>query len=467
MPTTIDRRTDARHTELAAREPEPAAPARFSFPEMEQIAAQVAKSGLFKGIDSPQKALCLMLLCESEGLHPMQAMRRYHIIEGQPSMRADAMQAEFQRQGGRIDWGDTDAKVCEATFSHPVHCPKGKAIRVTLDELIDNGTAMSWDKESRRMVLKTVYKRNPASMLRARVISQGVRLVAPGVVVGIYTPEEVSDFEEVTALSAPALPPYEPGLSRSANLARRLASPEAPEAAPEPEENRSPAQGPPPRSGRALFAWCKDIEQRLEVGILKYVNNWGKMQEFPGRMVDWDADQTALAYAEACRKLRATPPHPEPVIKGDDAPDRSGINKEFPAKGHKSRRDPRVRWDQWLNKLLERWHEAEPMTKRGDQTAREHRIAHTLVTEAIAQGLITEESVCKPAEAGKPLVRDPRRVWEQVHTLVDVDFEWVKATTTEYLKEKIVAAAETMEQSVDDDLPQPIEGTREREAGED
>ncbi len=63
--------------------------------------------------------------------------------------------------------------------------------------------------------------------------------------------------------------------------------------------------GGPPRTGRALFAWTKEQEQRHEVGLLKYLNGWAKLQEYPGRMVDWDADQVNQAYAEACRKLQA------------------------------------------------------------------------------------------------------------------------------------------------------------------
>ena len=67
----------------------------------------------------------------------------------------------------------------------------------------------------------------------------------------------------------------------------------------------SSANGTLPRTGKALFAWTKDQEQRYEVGLLKYLNSWAKLQEFPGRMVDWDPKQVSLAYAEACRKLQA------------------------------------------------------------------------------------------------------------------------------------------------------------------
>jgi hypothetical protein len=58
-----------------------------------------------------------------------------------------------------------------------------------------------------------------------------------------------------------------------------------------------------PKTGKALFAWVKEQEQRYEVGLLKYLNQWSKLQDFPGRMIDWDADQVANAHREACRKL--------------------------------------------------------------------------------------------------------------------------------------------------------------------
>lgn len=72
--------------------------------------------------------------------------------------------------------------------------------------------------------------------------------------------------------------------------------------------NRGARDNSPPRSGKALFAWTKDQEQRHEVGLLKYLNGWAKLQDFPGRMVDWDGEQVALAYSEACRKLQAIQP---------------------------------------------------------------------------------------------------------------------------------------------------------------
>ncbi len=61
----------------------------------------------------------------------------------------------------------------------------------------------------------------------------------------------------------------------------------------------------PPRSGRALFAWTKDQDEKYEYGLLKHLNAWAKRQDFPQRMVDWDAEQVTRAYSEGCRKIRA------------------------------------------------------------------------------------------------------------------------------------------------------------------
>ena len=69
-----------------------------------------------------------------------------------------------------------------------------------------------------------------------------------------------------------------------------------------------------PRSGRALFAWVKEQEQRHEVSLLKYLNGFIRLQDFPSRMIDLDADQVAQVHAEAIRKLRAMLPDREEAM---------------------------------------------------------------------------------------------------------------------------------------------------------
>jgi hypothetical protein len=170
--------------EVSIRQPQSAVPT-YSLADKLEMAKTVAASRLFPGVDNPAAAMTLMLLCESDGLHPIEAMRRYHIIHNRPSMRADAMQAAFQANGGRVEWVSSTDQECHAVFRHPVHAPDGFPVHVTLKELFDRGVAGS----------NPIYKKFPRQMLRARAISEGVRAVYPGICTGIYTPEEVADFD--------------------------------------------------------------------------------------------------------------------------------------------------------------------------------------------------------------------------------------------------------------------------------
>lgn len=156
--------------------------AAFTVPDIERMAQAVARSGLFPGAKSPEAAMALMLLSQAEGLHPMQAMRRYHIIEGQPSMRADAILAEYQRQGGKVEWIESTETRCEAVFVAPGI--RGE-VRVawTMDDAKRAGLAG-----------RAMWAKYPRQMLRSRVVSEGIRMAMPGVVVGIYEEGEVQDI---------------------------------------------------------------------------------------------------------------------------------------------------------------------------------------------------------------------------------------------------------------------------------
>ena len=137
-------------------------PRRYSFDELANMADAVARSGLFK-MNAPQ-ALTLMMLSESLGLHPIQAMMRYHIFEGRPTMRSDAMLAEFQRQGGRIEWTKDTPTECEAILYHDQHCPKGKAVSFTMA-----------DAKAAGLAGKQVWQAHPRPTLTARVITTGIQ----------------------------------------------------------------------------------------------------------------------------------------------------------------------------------------------------------------------------------------------------------------------------------------------------
>lgn len=149
-----------------------------------QQMAEVASSSKMFGFKNPQEAMAIMLLCQAENLHPATAMRDYHVIQGRPALKADAMLARFQQSGGSVKWEVYTNEEVSGTFSHP----QGGSLRVswTLAQAKSIGIAN-----------KDNWRNYPRAMLRARVISEGIRSVYPGCVVGVYTPEEVADFAPV------------------------------------------------------------------------------------------------------------------------------------------------------------------------------------------------------------------------------------------------------------------------------
>ncbi len=65
------------------------------------------------------------------------------------------------------------------------------------------------------------------------------------------------------------------------------------------------SDGSVPRSGRDLFSWLKDQDEKYDLGVLKHVNAFGKKYDHPARMIDWDTEQISKAFTEAQRKIRA------------------------------------------------------------------------------------------------------------------------------------------------------------------
>ena len=150
-----------------------------TFEQMERMASAVAKSGLF-GVKTADQALALMLVAQAEGRSPAVAAQEYHIIQGRPALKADTLLARYQQAGGTVKFEELSEKRCAATFSHPA----------------SGSFTIDWTLEMAQragLASKDNWKAYPRAMLRARVISEGVRTSFPGVAIGVYTPEELQD----------------------------------------------------------------------------------------------------------------------------------------------------------------------------------------------------------------------------------------------------------------------------------
>lgn len=165
--------------------------------DVEKMAVAIAKSGLF-GVKTPDQALALMLVSQAEGMHPASAAKDYHIIQGRPCLKADAMLARFQASGGSVRWNCYNDQKVEAVLTHP------QGGTVTVDWTIERA-------KNAGLTGKDTWRQYPRQMLRARVLSEGIRTVFPAVCSGTYTPEEVADFDaEPPRNITPAVEPEKP-----------------------------------------------------------------------------------------------------------------------------------------------------------------------------------------------------------------------------------------------------------------
>jgi len=159
----------------------------ISFSDVSKLAQTVFKSNLFPALKNQNQAFTLMMICQSEGIHPIQAMRRYDIIEGKPGLKSSAMLSDFKKMGGKYRIIENTDKVCKIHFEH-------QGIEADVTWTIEMTTHLV----DRYGKVKANWKNYPRQMLFARCCAEGVRMVAPEVNQGIYTSEEIMDFDDLT-----------------------------------------------------------------------------------------------------------------------------------------------------------------------------------------------------------------------------------------------------------------------------
>jgi hypothetical protein len=149
---------------------------------MLQQAKLLVDSGfLSSSINTPAKAVAVMLKGHELGIPPMYALSNIVIITGQPTCSADLMLALLYR-----DHGDEAIPVVDTTADRCVLAHKRRAwgqareFAFTLDDA----------KRAGLMSSPTWQKYTPA-MLRARCISAIARMAFPDSIGGMYTPEEL------------------------------------------------------------------------------------------------------------------------------------------------------------------------------------------------------------------------------------------------------------------------------------
>lgn len=154
---------------------------------IKEIGEMIFRSGMF-GCSKPEQGQILALECAARKQAPLTIKKSHYIVEGNLTMRADAMLAEFRVRGGKCKWKqwDSQAAVADFTWEGDTY-----AMSFTIKDATERNLLKSHDGK-----LKYNWINSRPHMLRARLITDTLRMIAPEIVAGMYTPDEVSDFAQ-------------------------------------------------------------------------------------------------------------------------------------------------------------------------------------------------------------------------------------------------------------------------------
>ncbi|MBM3280932.1 MAG: hypothetical protein FJY95_23070 [Candidatus Handelsmanbacteria bacterium] len=145
------------------------------------MAGTLVKSGLLPAsIKTAEAAAAVILKGRELAIPPMQAFSHIHVIQGRPTCSSELMLAILARGGCAWDWLK-DGSTGEAEILFRRKGFREVSGRFTLDEA-----------KKAALLNKDTWKNYPASMLRARAIASGARMIGPDLLAGMsYTPEEL------------------------------------------------------------------------------------------------------------------------------------------------------------------------------------------------------------------------------------------------------------------------------------
>lgn len=139
-----------------------------------QMGEMLAKSGMF-GCDKAEQGIVLAMACITHRMTPIQINQKYHLVSGKLQKRSGAALAEFREMGGCVRWIKTGQE--------PVTDPMA---REAVGEFsLGDGDPMvvsfsMLDARNANLIKAgSAWTTFPWKMLRARVISDAIGMLAP------------------------------------------------------------------------------------------------------------------------------------------------------------------------------------------------------------------------------------------------------------------------------------------------
>lgn len=157
-------------------------PSPVEFNMMKEMASMAIKSGLLPtSVNTPEKAIIIMLKGRELGIAPMLALSHISVINGKPCMSAELMLSMIYENIPRaiINIVSTNETECVIIAQRPGGAPTEFSFKKS-------------DADKAQLLSKKPWQSYPTAMYRARAISAMARALFPDAINGVsYTPEEL------------------------------------------------------------------------------------------------------------------------------------------------------------------------------------------------------------------------------------------------------------------------------------
>ena len=163
-----------------------------------QAKALVDSGFLPQGVNTPQKAVAIMMLGRELGIAPWASLTSINVIQGKPTVSPQLMLGLINRSGQLEDMVmESYDGGCKVTMTRKGRTPHGEEFTMQDAATLGLTTRDNWRKQ-------------PATMLKWRAVAACARVVFADVILGLYTPDEMGadvstdDQGNMTVLSVPA-----------------------------------------------------------------------------------------------------------------------------------------------------------------------------------------------------------------------------------------------------------------------
>lgn len=149
-------------------------------PELQVISKAIYESG-FYGFKNQNQAFTALIASQDMGMNATRFCQDYHIINNRPSKKTETAFRDFKKAGGRVKWIETTEEKAKAELIAPDE-----------DSIIMEYTIQQAQKAG---LVKDNWLKNPADMLRSRVLSKGIKAIYPQAYDGFLSEDEAIDLE--------------------------------------------------------------------------------------------------------------------------------------------------------------------------------------------------------------------------------------------------------------------------------